>query len=79
MTDRVMETPHNADERIVMMDQVALQDVKPGDVVEVVGHTVTDTPRSGRVLEVRRTAPRSSLRVQWRTVTSRSCTRAPTS
>jgi Domain of unknown function (DUF1918) len=47
------------------IDQISLDEVRAGDVVEVVGHRVADAPRSGRVLEVHRTSPRPSFRVEW--------------
>jgi len=39
--------------------------VRPGDVVEITGHRVGDTPRTGEILEVLGGPGQQHFRVRW--------------
>lgn len=47
------------------MTKVTTRGPLAGDHVEVVGHRVGDTPRSGAIVEVLGTPPHQHFRVRW--------------
>jgi hypothetical protein len=48
-----------------MTHQISVEDARAGDVVNVVGHRVAATARSGQILEVLGQSEHPSFRVQW--------------
>jgi uncharacterized protein DUF1918 len=48
-----------------MTKQISLDDARSGDLIEVVGHAVTEARRSGEILEVLGAGRRPSFRVRW--------------